>query len=458
MIRVNQRKRNIHFVGIGGAGMSGLALILHNLGYTVTGSDRAASAVTRDLTRQGIRVFRRHEASNIQGADLLVFSSAVPRDNPELAAAREARIPVMRRAEMLGEIMRMKFSVAVSGTHGKTTTTSMIGSILNAARLSPTLIVGGIVRKLNTNAQLGKDVYAVIEADEYDRSFLVMYPSMAVVTTLEADHLDCYKDLDEIKNAFVEFCNKVPFYGCNVLCIDEPNIQEILPRIAKNVVTYGLLPQAHYTAREIAYEGMGSHFSAYAQDELIGRFSLRIPGEHNLKNALGSIAVARELGIAADKIRKGLADFAGVRRRFEIKGTRKGITVIDDYGHHPTEIRATLKAARAGGGRQRIVAVFQPHLYSRTRDFYRDFASAFLLADILVATDVYAARELPLPGITGGLIVEAAREMGHTGAHYVARKEKLAAFTKALLRKGDMVITLGAGDIWKYGEKLLKLL
>jgi UDP-N-acetylmuramate--alanine ligase len=356
---------------------------------------------------------------------------------------------------MLGEIMRMKFSIGISGTHGKTTTTSMIGSVLNAAKWNPTLIVGGIVRDLKSNAQLGKDNYAVVEADEFDRSFLVMYPSVAVVTNVEADHLDCYKDLEDIKSAFVEFCNKVPFYGCTVLCVDDPSVRSIIPRIHKAIITYGFSSEADYQAREIAYRTSGIQFKAYHHEKLIGDFNLRAPGEHNVQNSLAAIAVANELHIPVAKIIKGLAEFSGVRRRFEIKSVKQGITVVDDYAHHPTEVSATLKAA-ATLAPKRIVAIFQPHLYSRTRDFYKEFAKALLPADQIVITDIYPAREEPIAGITGQLIADAAKEMGHPNTVYIPDKKEIPKAVKALARSGDIIITMGAGDIYKFGEKIFK--
>ena len=457
MINVIQKNKDVHFVGIGGAGMSGLANILRKLGFHVTGSDKADSNIIREMQKQGIKISKRHTKKNIEGANLVVYSSAIPSSNPELVAAREAQIPVMRRAEMIGEIMRMNFSIAVAGTHGKTTTTSMIGSIFDAAGLSPTLIVGGIVRNINTNALLGRDNYAIIEADEYDRSFLAMVPTVAIVTTLEADHLDCYKDIDEIKSAFVEFCNKVPFYGCVILCIDELSVQDIIPKTQKTVISYGFLPQADYTAKNVTYNLYESEFDVFRHSESIGHYKLGVPGEHNVKNALAAIAVAKELNLPNKKIIKGLAEFAGVRRRFEIKGEKAGIMVIDDYAHHPTEIYATLKAMKTIKNR-RVVAVFQPHLYSRTRDFCEQFASSFLLADVVVVTDVYPAREKPIPGVSGNLIIESAKKLGHKNTEYVPDKKDIPRFLKKLVKTGDVVVTMGAGDIWKFGEKFLKSL
>jgi UDP-N-acetylmuramate--alanine ligase len=446
---------NIHFTGIGGAGMSGLAEVLRTMGFSVSGSDRASGPVTRRLQKMGVRVRRGHRATNIGDADIVVYSAAVPLDNPELARAREKRIPVMRRAEMLGEILRLKPSVGVSGTHGKTTTTSMIGHILEKAGQDPTLIVGGIVKHIGGGAKVGGGNIVVAEADEYNRSFLEMYPTLAVITTVEADHLDCYDSLEAIKDAFVEFANHVPFWGCVIACLDEVSVQSILPRFRKQTLTYGFSRQANYRAADADYRGGGSAFKVYISNKLAGPVELPVPGEHNIKNALAALAVAGVLGVSFAAAARALRSFASVRRRFEIKGTFKGITVVDDYAHHPTEIQATLEGARSGYP-NRIVAVFQPHLYTRTRDLYREFGLSFSRADKLIVTDVYAAREKPLPGITGELIADAARASGHQNVVFVANRDALPRYLARQCRPGDMVIMLGAGDIDRVTEKFIK--
>ena len=447
--------KKIHFVGIGGIGMSGIAEVLLNLGYSVSGSDLKLSEVTERLQGLGAEILEGHRPENIGPAEVVVTSSAVNDANPEVRAARERKIPVIRRAEMLAELMRLKAGIGVAGTHGKTSTTSMIGQVLTEAGLDPTLVIGGKVRYLGTNAKLGTGQYLVAEADEFDRSFLKLAPVIAVITTIEAEHLDCYRDLEEIKNAFVEFANKVPFYGAIVACLDERGVQAIMPRLEKRCITYGLSSQANLQARDIKMEMMKTSFGVRNGRGLLGAIDLNVPGIHNVKNALAAVAVGLELEIPFEKIAKALADFNGVYRRFEIKGERDGVLVIDDYGHHPTEIEATLRAAKDAFSR-RVVAVFQPHLYSRTRDFYSEFGGAFFQADVLVVTDVYPARETPIEGVSGELIAGAAREQGHRNVHYVADKREIPAVLHKITQPGDILITLGAGDICRYGEEYLK--
>jgi UDP-N-acetylmuramate--alanine ligase len=447
--------KKIHFIGIGGIGMSGIAEVLINMGYAVSGSDLRLSDVTDHLGRLGARIVEGHRPENIGRADVVVTSSAVQDENPEVRAARAAKIPVIRRAEMLAELMRMKHGIGIAGTHGKTTTTSMVGQVLTSAGLDPTLVIGGKVRYLGSNAKLGTGRYLVAEADEFDRSFLRLAPVIAVITTIEAEHLDCYRDLDEIKNAFVEFANKVPFYGAIIACLDERGVQAILPRLEKRCITYGLSSQAELQAREVRYRGMETGFTVHNGTGLLGEITMKVPGLHNVKNALAAIAVGLEMEIPFATIADALAQFAGVYRRFEIKGEREGTLVIDDYGHHPTEIEATLKAAKDAFGR-RVVAVFQPHLYSRTRDFYREFGASFNQADVLMVTDIYPAREQPLPGITGELVAQAARELGHRQVVYVPDKKDIPRELASIVKPGDIVITLGAGDIYQCGEAFLR--
>lgn len=447
--------RRLHFVGIGGVGMCGIAEVLLNQGYQVSGSDLRLSEATERLASLGAEIAEGHRAENLGKVDVVVTSSAVDENNPEVRAARERKIPVIRRAEMLAELMRMKHGVAVAGTHGKTTTTSMVGQVLTKAGLDPTLVIGGKVRMIESNAKLGAGPYLVAEADEFDRSFLKLAPVIAVITTIEAEHLDCYKDLDEIQRAFVDFANKVPFWGAVVACLDEKGVQAILPRLERRCITYGLGLQAQLRAEDVRFDGMRSNFSVCNGSGPLGRIELRVPGRHNVKNALAAAAVGLEMEVPFAVIAEALAEFSGVYRRFEIKGEKEGVLVIDDYGHHPTEIEATLKAAKEAFGR-RVIAVFQPHLYTRTRDFHREFGSSFHLADVLIVTDIYPAREAPLPGISGELIARAAREAGHRQTFYLQDKEMVPAELGKMARPGDIVITLGAGDIYKYGEKFLK--
>ena len=449
--------RKIHFVGIGGIGMSGIAEILLDQGFTISGSDRALSEVTERLQSLGAQIFEGHRRENVASdVDALVFSSAVEPDNPEVLAANERKIPVIRRAEMLAEVMRLKYGIGIAGTHGKTTTTSMISLVLLGGDLDPTVVVGGKLSGLGgTNARLGQGEFIVVEADEYDRSFLSITPTIAVLTTLETDHLDCYRDLEDIKGAFVQFASRVPFYGFVVLCLDEPALLDIMPSLSKQkIVTYGLNPQADVQASDIQYHENTSSFLVTRRGHDLGRVTIQVPGQHNVQNALAAISVGLELNIPFQKVKTGIEKFSGVYRRWEKKGEAGGVAVYDDYAHHPTECRATLSGAKAGWKR-RLVCVFQPHLYSRTRDFYEEFGKSFLLSDVLVVTDVYPAREEPIQGITGELIVHAARRFGHKDSHYVSDKNAVPAFLRSIVRDGDLVITMGAGDIWKFGEQFL---
>lgn len=453
MIGLN-KKRKVHFIGIGGVGMSGLAEFLYAVGHAVTGSDRQASAITRRLESLGMKIQYDHTPNLIKDADIAVFSSAVKIDNAERIYILEHRIPLLRRAEMLGELMRMKFSVAVAGTHGKTTTTSLIGQILHDAGLNPTVIVGGILRHYDTNAIAGTGDILVAEADEYDRSFLKMFPSIAVVTNIEEDHLDCYTGIEDIMGAFVQFANGVPFYGALVACIDEPHIPALLAGYTKPVISYGLSPDADYTAKGISFGSTGAAYDAYRHGELLGHVTLPIPGIHNVKNSLAACAVASELGVAFEVIAHSLREFAGVRRRFEIAGVKSGIAVIDDYAHHPSEIRATIAAAR-GAGYKRVLAVFQPHLFTRTRDFMDDFVSALSQADLMVVTSIYKSREEPIAGISGETIVEKALRQGFTSARFVEKKESIPDVLRNDLAAGDAVVVMGAGDINEICGQLL---
>lgn len=451
--------KKIHFVGIGGIGMSGIAEILLDQGFKVSGSDRSTGEVTARLQTLGAEITEGHQPQNVgPDVDALVYSSAISPDNPELVEAQKRKIPIIRRAEMLAEVMRLKYGIGIAGTHGKTTTTSMVSLILMEGGLDPTVIVGGKLSGLGgTNARLGHGDFIVVEADEFDRSFLSITPTIAVLTTLETDHLDCYRDLEDIKGAFIQFANKVPFYGFIVLCLDEPALQDIMPRLTKKkTITYGMNPQADMQAVDIRFKDNTSTFVVQKENRELGQVSLQIPGRHNVQNALAAIAVGLELGVPFARVRQGIEKFTGVYRRWEKKGEVNGVTVYDDYAHHPTECRATLSGAKAGW-RRRIVCVFQPHLYSRTRDFYEEFAKSFLLCDVLVVTDVYPAREEPIQGITGELIANAAKQYGHKEVHYLSDKKGVPALLMNITKPADIVITMGAGDIWKYGEGFLKM-
>lgn len=449
--------KNVHFVGIGGIGMSGIAEILLSQGFKISGSDLSKSEVTDRLESLGIKIYEGHSAENLKEADVVVYSSAVNLENPEVKAALERKIPVIKRSEMLAECMRMKYGISIAGTHGKTTTTSMVGLVLTEAGIDPTIIVGGKLSSLGgTNARLGNSDYIVVEADEFDRTFLKLTPTIAALTTLEKEHLDTYKDLDDIKKAFVEFANKVPFFGFVVLCLDEPALQDIIPEINKKIFTYGLTSQADIRATDIVHENNYSEFTVNYLGKKLGRIKLAIPGLHNIKNSLVAVCVAREMGVDFAVIKKALESFTGVYRRFE-KKYDNDIMVIDDYAHHPTEINVTLEGIRNGWDR-RLVAVFQPHLFSRTRDFYAEFGRSFLNTDIFVCTDVYPAREKPIEGITGELIANTAKNFGHKHVYYEPDKTKIPELLSRITKKGDIVITMGAGDIWKFGEKFIESL
>jgi UDP-N-acetylmuramate--alanine ligase len=449
--------KNIHFVGIGGIGMSGIAEILLSQGFKVTGSDLAKSEVTERLENLGVTIYEGHSAENLKEVDVLVYSSAVNLENPEVKEAISRKIPVIKRAEMLAECMRMKYGIGIAGTHGKTTTTSMVGLVLTEAGIDPTIIVGGKLSGLGgTNARLGKGDYIVVEADEFDRTFLKLTPVIAAITTLEKEHLDTYKDLDDIKMAFVEFANKVPFFGFVVLCLDEPALQDIIPQINKKIFTYGITPQADIRATDITYSGNTTEFSVIYLGQELGKIKLNVPGLHNIKNSLVAVTIAKEMGVDFNLIKSTLESFNGVYRRFE-KKYDNSIMVIDDYAHHPTEINVTLDGIRRGWNR-RLVAVFQPHLYSRTRDFYAEFGRSFLNSDIFICTDVYPAREKPIEGITGELITNTAKNFGHKNVFYEPDKTKIPELLQKIYKPGDIIITLGAGDIWKQGEKFISLL
>ena len=450
--------RSIHFVGIGGIGMSGIAEVLLNLGHLVSGSDLQENAQTKRLAAMGARVSRGHDAGLIEGADVLVVSSAVAEDNPEVVEARKRAIPVVPRAEMLAELMRLKTSVAVGGAHGKTSTTSIIGVMLTQAGLDPTLVIGGRVNNLGVNARLGGGELLVAEADESDGSFLLLSPTITVVTNIDREHMNYYRDMETLTETFLAFINRVPFYGASILCLDDPNVQALIPRVRKRVITYGLSAQAEITARDVRVEGWGRSFDLVRKGETLARVALGIPGRHNVLNALAAAAVGLELGLSASEVASGVAAFKGVGRRFEHKGEAGGVTVIDDYGHHPTEIAATLSAlAERYPGRRKVV-VFQPHRHSRTRDLFDKFVVSFNEADKLYLTDIYAAGEPPVEGLTAKTLADAIVGHGHKAAEHLGPVEGVAGQLAGVLKDGDVLMTLGAGSVWQAGEAVLKIL
>jgi len=453
---VFRKARQIHFVGVGGSGMSGIAEVLVNLRYHVSGSDLQASDVTRRLKRLGAKIFRGHRADHVAAADVVVVSSAVKPENPEIVEARRRKIPVIPRAEMLAEIMRLKYGVAVAGAHGKTSTTAMIAEVLTAGGLDPTVVIGGRVKALRSGAKLGRGEFMVAEADESDGSFLKMKPTIAVVTNIDREHLDHYRNLGEIQDAFVQFLSRVPFYGAAVVCLDEPNLRAILPRVDRKLVTYGLSSDADLVATDVAFDGFTSSYVARFRGEKLGLVRLRVPGRHSVYNSLAALAVGLELDVPFGKIAKALARFRAVDRRFQRKGEAFGATVVDDYGHHPTEIVATLAAAREGFG-ARTVVVFQPHRYTRTRALLEEFGRAFVLSDRVIVTSVYAAGETPIPNVDGAAVADALVRHGHRAVSYEPKLDRIALRLKALVLPGDLVITLGAGDVWKVGDSFLAL-
>jgi len=453
------RKKNqqIHFVGIGGIGMSGIAEVLFNLGYRITGSDAKETEITRRLSQMGCTITYAHKPENVLGADVVVFSSAIKRDNPEIREAKARMIPVIPRAEMLAELMRMKYGIAVAGTHGKTTTTSLIATVLAHAGLDPTMVIGGRLNSLGSNARLGEGEFLVAEADESDGSFLTLSPTIAIVTNIDPEHLDYYDDIEHLKRTFLEFINKVPFYGSSILCLDHENIRALIPWVDKRYITYGLDSEANLRGQAIRPDGWGIAFEASWQDRAVGEVRLRMPGVHNVSNALAAIACGLKLDIGFRLIQEALEGFTGVQRRFQLKGEDAGVTVIDDYAHHPVEIRVTLAAAK-GLGKGRVVALFQPHRYSRTRDLFEGFISAFAEADILFITDIYPAGEDPIPGVTAKALVQEIEKKGGIEVHYVPDRERLVGEIIPLVRPGDIVMTLGAGNIWEVSEGIVEAL
>jgi UDP-N-acetylmuramate--alanine ligase len=454
-----KKTKHIHFVGIGGIGMSGIAELLLNLGYKVSGSDLHSSAITANLAALGGTVHTGHQGQWVDGADVVVTSSAIAADNPEVVAAHEAGIPVIQRAEMLAELMRLKkFGIAIAGSHGKTSTTSMVSWLLTRAGLDPTIVVGGKVDSLGGNAKLGEGEFLVAEADESDGSFLKLSPVLEVVTNIDLEHLDYYRDIDHIKSVFMEFIDKIPFYGAVILCLDDANIADLLPRIRKRIMTYGLTSQADVHAEQLQAAGGRTRFTVWRKEERLGEIDLSVPGRHNVYNALAVVCVGLELEIPFSVIAEALGCFGGVQRRMQVKGAAAGITVIDDYGHHPTEIRATLAAIKEAWPGRRLVVLFQPHRYTRTQGLYKEFLTAFHQADFLVMTDIYAASESPIPGVDSETLLHEIRRHGQRHTHYVGAVDEVAEALLPLLAEDDLVLTLGAGNIVRAGEELLNLL
>jgi UDP-N-acetylmuramate--alanine ligase len=453
-----QKHYHIHFVGIGGIGMSGIAELLLHLGYKVSGSDLRLSHITRRLEEKGGIIFQGHSKEQVAGANVVVTSSAIALENPEVVRAKELSVPIIPRAEMLAELMRIKYSIAVAGAHGKTSTTSMISQILNTAGLDPTVIIGGLLKGLDTNALHGKGEFIVAEADESDGSFLKYAPAIAAVTNIDLEHLDFYKDIEDIKDKFVQFINSVPFYGLAILCLDNKHIQDILPKIKVRYTTFGMTAQSDLQAREIAFKDSRSYFKIFHHEKYLGDINLNIAGKHNISNALASIATGLELAIPFKTIKKALEQIKGVKRRLEIKGEKKGVLVMDDYGHHPTEIMATLSAIRESYKGKRLVVVFQPHRYTRTKGLFHEFTRSFYQSDVLILVPIYAASEKEIKGVNAQQLCDGIKDHGHKDVSYAPDFTQGLSMITHKIKKGDIVLTLGAGDIYTLGEKLLEIL
>ncbi|MDQ2948147.1 MAG: UDP-N-acetylmuramate--L-alanine ligase [Acidobacteriota bacterium] len=448
----------LHFTGIGGIGMSGIAEVLLNLGYQISGSDLKLTATTERLAKLGAVIREGHSASNITGAKAVVVSSAVDRNNPEVLEARRLNIPVIPRGELLAELMRLKYGIAIAGSHGKTTTTSMTAALLSEAGLDPTVVVGGKVASMGgSNARLGNSNFLVVESDESDGSFLKLSPILAVITNIDREHLDHYASIDEIRKSFIEFINKVPFYGAAIVCLDDENVQQILPSINRRTITYGMSPQADLAVTGAESGHFDSTFRVHQRGRDLGEFRLRLPGLHNVLNATAAIGVGLELEVGLDQMRHALAEFSGVERRFQLRGQERGVTVIDDYGHHPTEIRATLAAARLCNYK-RIHAIFQPHRYSRTQALMDEFAMSFHQADHVQVLDIYAASEEPIEGVSGSALTERMRALGHRSVEFAGTVDQAVDNILQSVREGDLVITLGAGNVWQAGDRLIEKL
>ncbi|MEX0804219.1 MAG: UDP-N-acetylmuramate--L-alanine ligase [Candidatus Binatia bacterium] len=452
------KKHRVHFVGIGGIGMSGIAEVLLNSGYVVSGSDLHDSETTRRLRKLGAQIFVGHQEENLAlNPSVVVISTAVKYSNPEVLEARRRQIPVIARAEMLAELMRMKYGIAVAGSHGKTTTTSMTAAVLSAAGLDPTMVIGGRVHMLGTNAKMGEGEILVAEADESDGSFLLLTPTLAIVTNIDREHMDFYQTMERLSESFLAFINKVPFYGLAVLCIDNPNVRAVLPKVRKRFATYGLSPEADFSGQDLRMKAGGVKFTVLHRGKSLGQLKLQLPGYHSATNALAAVAVAHELEIPFSRTAEALAAFNGIHRRFEIKGEARNILIIDDYGHHPAEVRATIGAIRESWKRP-LTVIFQPHRYSRTQDLFEEFLTAFEGADRLVLTEIYAAGEDAIPGMTGQALYQAIKRQGHMDVEFIADKESIARQLTGRLVAGDVVLTLGAGDVYKIGEAIVEAL
>ena len=450
--------KHIHFVGIGGIGMSGIAELLLNLGFDISGSDISNNENVERLKILGAIIFHGHNPENIKGCDVLVYSSAVSLNNSEIIRAKQMGLPVIKRAEMLGELINLKeTSIAISGTHGKTTTSSMIGSILTYAGKEPTLVVGGLVQNLNSNSKLGEGQIIVVEADEFDRSFLSLKPTIAIVNNIELEHTDCYKDLNDLENSFLQFCQSIPFYGSVLVNIDSFSIKNIIHKIERPVTTYGMSRDAAFRAKELEFKENKSTYSLFRAEENLGKIHLNVPGEHNVMNSLGAVALGFELGLSFNSIKNGLLDYKGVRRRFDIKGSHNDVMVVDDYAHHPTEVSTTIEAAKKGWNRKLIV-VFQPHLYTRTKEFYKEFAKSLEKADFIIITSIYPSREKPIPGITSKLISDYIDKTKKDVLFNVNDVDQAITILNEIAKPGSMILTLGAGDIWRFSDKYLKIM
>jgi UDP-N-acetylmuramate--alanine ligase len=449
------KTKRIHFIGIGGSGMSGIAEVLINQGYEVTGSDQAKTPVTEHLEKLYAKIFIGHASKNIGESQVVVVSSAIGQDNPEVAKAKELMIPVIPRAEMLAELMRMKYGIAVAGTHGKTTTTSLVSSVLAGGNLDPTVIIGGRLKNTGSHAKLGQSKFLVAEADESDGSFMRLSPSIVVITTLDEEHMDFYKTLENMKNTFLKFINKIPFYGSAILCLDDVNIQSLIPKVEKRYITYGLSSQADYTAGNISIEGLNTYFDVYHCSKILGRIRSGALGQHNILNTLAAVAVGMELDLDFKTVVSSLAQFEGVQRRFEIVEQSSELIMIDDYGHHPVEIKATLKTAKDSWPTKKLIVLFQPHRYSRTKSLMKDFWSAFNDADTLLVIDIFPAGESPIENVHANDIVNGVRDYGHKNTTYIKSQNDLNKCLDQLIKPGDIFMTLGAGDVWKLGKEYL---
>lgn len=456
MFRTGKIKK-IHCIGIGGTGLSGIAEVLFNLGFTVSGSDIKESETVKRLRKLGIPISIGHSPENVHNVDLVIYSSAISPENPEILEGKRLKIPIIPRSEMLAELMRVKTGIAIAGAHGKTTTTSMIAFILHYAGHDPTVIVGGRLKTFGSSARLGKSDFFVAEADESDKTFLKIYPTIAVITNIDREHLNCYQSFEDLKSSFVIYANKVPFYGSIIACLDNPHVQEILPYMERRVITYGLTPQADFYATEMKFNKNITSFQLNIRNEVVRDFKLQIPGYHNILNSLAAIAVSNELEVPLNTIAEALEQFPGADRRFEIKGVVNEIMIVDDYGHHPSEIYATLESAKRGWGK-RVVLIFQPHRYSRVAALMGDFARVFLYADVIILTKIYPAGEEPIEGVTSEKLAELTKDFGHKNVYFVEELEEIPNLVLDIVKKNDILITMGAGDIYKVAYLLMEKL